>query len=228
MRYPCIMLVVLIAVFTVGCLEENQITVIVENNDASQARYARDLSEVEEAIQKLNPTIGAYPPRFTSDTHGQEVYEIWFETTRLTQELDVVFPNDSEVKVRLGELSQMGHNLDVKGSAQQAELALTSAIQLDQRNIRAYISLARLYINSGVKQEKAEQLLFEAKRLSSPNVLSEADLGLMYVYLQLERKEDAIQYGQYYLEANPTDIRIKKMVEAIRTDKVKNRWAPLQ
>ena len=84
MRYPHTMLIILIAVFSGGCLEENQIVVIVEDNDASQARYVRDLSKLEETIQELNPVIGAYPPQFNSDAHGQEINEIWFET------LDVV------------------------------------------------------------------------------------------------------------------------------------------
>ena len=150
------------------------------------------------------------------------------ETTRLAQELDIVFPNDPEVLVRLGELEQMGHNLDIKGCAQQSEATLNRVIKLAPQNVRAHLSLARLYINSSVEQKKAEQLLFEAKRLSSPAVLSEADLGLMFVYLQLGQKENAIKYGQQYLEANPSDTQIRKLVDGIGTNKVRNRWAPLQ
>lgn len=220
--------ILLLTILTTGCSENNWDVIFVEDNNTSQARYVRDLYKIEAAIQRLNPIIGAYPPIITSDQHRQEIYDSWWETTRLAQEIDVVFPNDPEVLLRLGELSQMGHNLDINGSAQRSEVALSRAIELDPKNVRALLSLSRLYINSGVKQKKAEQLLFEAKRLSLPTALPEADSGLMFIYLQLDRKEDAIKYGEQYLEANPSDIRIRKLVDGSRANEVKNQWVPLQ
>ena len=170
-------------------------------------------SSVDAEIALLQPSIGGYPPRFTSEGQRDAIYTRWSNALLQARGLSDD-PQREELKLSLlAELYRQGHNLDVQGAAPLAMSTVERCIQRYPRSRRCHYSAGLFYLGvSGPpdRLDKAERSLIVLRELAAPTLDENAEAGFIHLAIARENRDEANRLIDRFLIAFPRSPRADK------------------
>lgn len=159
--------------------------------------------ELDEEVNRLNPTIGMYPPRFSSENHRQEVFVTWLE---LVDEAQRFHSQQKQEKTfyMLTELYRMGYNMQVPGSGENALQHLTDCLQMYPTSVACNFSATYFYLTAGrYYLGDAEKSLQQLRKHYLPGLNHEVESGYVFLYLFRQDSQKAKKQIEFFIDAFP-------------------------
>ena len=127
------------------------------------ANFESLLSEIAARMDTLEYFAGSFPPNVQDLFQLNNIVTLFHSIEDDLESLVTQYPGSARLRLSLGELYRMGHNLDIEGAWDKAEENLKKAIDLDSESPQAYFTLGLLYVNSDIGlAPTAEELLHTA------------------------------------------------------------------
>jgi len=186
-------------------------------NEEDVDQYSINLEIVDDYIERIAKHAKEYPPRFTSKEEYEDVAE---KLNGLIGVLAIVSENQQnnpELLLRLGFVQSMAHNININGAADKAKENYEKLLKISPNNIKGNY-LFGMFL-SGTRKYHFDSIPFLEKALALGETDSQYTLGLLY-YEQGD-KEKGLKYLRKYSENNPEQDRVKKVINAIETGKLK-------
>lgn len=164
-------------------------------------------------LGSLNRFIGTYPPQFKSDADRAKVYTLWDAALQKAWLLEKSAPAAEKTQFILSELYRQGHNMDIIGAGKRAMTTVDGCIKAYPDSQLCHLSAAYLYLSiNPTLVPKAEASLLRLRQLAAPRIHSEAERGLVFVYLQTGRNQMALAQLDSVIAREPmakwaTDLR---------------------
>jgi predicted Zn-dependent protease len=182
--------------------------------------FEDQLKELQSELRFFNPVIGGWPTKIRNATEAQQVRKRWDKAQTLGSKLLQAHPNSLEVKLALGDLLRMGHNIDIPGAAQASDRLLKEVISADPRNFEAYYTLARMYVTLNPElAPTAEDYFLKAEGLAASEVVPDIYQGLGFACLYQEKIPEAIGYFEKYLQVQGDVPHIQEILANLRAGK---------
>ncbi|TLU66215.1 hypothetical protein FE810_05730 [Thalassotalea litorea] len=159
--------------------------------------------ELDEEVNRLNPVIGMYPPRFSNEKHREQVFVNWIE---LVDEAQRFHQQQQEEKTfyMLTELYRMGHNMQVSGSGENALQYLTDCLEMYPSSVACNFSATYFYLTAGrYYLRDAEKSLDTLRAHYLPALNHEVESGFVFLYLFQQDSQKAKQQIEYFIDAFP-------------------------
>ena len=126
-------------------------------------------------------------------------------------------PNSLEVKIALGDLLRMGHNLDVPGAAEAADRLLKEVIAADPDNFAAYFTLASMYVTLDPQYAPAaERYFLKAETLVAPRIVPDIYQGLGFACIAQQKVPETIDYFEKYMKMQGDEPFIRQLVALLK------------
>ena len=177
--------------------------------------------ELKNELQYFFSVIGGYPPKIKIQAEIRQVKKRWENARKLAEGLLKEKPDDIQVKLALGELFRMGHNIDIPNTVPASDKILKEVIKVDPNNFQAYYSLASMYVTLNPKfAPDAEIWFLKAEQLAHPKIIPDIYQGLGFVCLYQGKTEEAISHFEKYLEiAGINDVGVQSIVKELKSGK---------
>jgi predicted Zn-dependent protease len=165
--------------------------------------------------------IGGYPPKVESQAEIQKIEKRWKNAQKLGEGLLKEEPDNIQVKLALGELFRMGHNIDIPNAVPASDKILKEVIKVDPNNFQAYYSLASMYVTLNPKfAPDAEACFLKAEHLAQPKIIPDIYQGLGFAYLYQGKTAEAIaQFEKYLGIIGGTDVEVQSIVKELKSGK---------
>lgn len=178
------------------------------------------LKELQSELRFLNSVIGGWPTKIRNSTEARQVRKRWDKAQALGSRLLRAHPNSLEVKIALGNLLRMGHNIDVPGAAQASDRLLKEVISTDPHSFEAYYALACMYVTLDPRlAPAAEGYFLKAESLAAPKVIPDIYQGLGFACLYQEKTAEAIGYFEKYLQVEGNVPHIQEILANLKAGK---------
>ena len=187
----------------------------------SGKKYGIDVEYLDQMLRDLATHGQNYPPRFdTPEDQKRAVHDAMMLSGMVDIMVNGPNPN-AELLWRAAFLNSMGHNLGIAGSAEKASTyfeKLLSAAPEDPRGNYLYGT----FLAGAGQPKKALPYLQKALSLGVPP----AAYALGMTYLSLGDKEKALENLEAYQRSNPDDPNTAKIIDAIKSGKLKLNSSP--
>lgn len=165
--------------------------------------------KIESEIDTLNRYIGSYPPRFDNENQRGLVYKKWLSLVSEAEAYNKVNSNIEESLYLLSELYRQGHNMDVKGSAENALNSLDLCLLSYEHSIKCNFSASYFYLSIGAAYlDKAEKSLSILKNHYSPRLNDEVEAGYVFLYLYRQDVPLAKKQIDLFIQSFPNSSRV--------------------
>lgn len=182
--------------------------------------FDEQLRKLRSDVQSFNPIIGGWPVNIKSNTEAQQIRKRWEEVRASANDLLQRQPDSVEIKLLLGELLRMGHNIDVPDAAQASERVLKEVINAKPNDFRAYYFLASLYVSLNPQFAPiAESHFLKAEQVASPRAIPDIYQGLGFACIYQNKVPEAIRYFEKYLQMNGNVPNIQQIVAHLKSGK---------
>lgn len=139
-------------------------------------------------LEALYPQIGGWPPRYQSEAERQQIYRQWVQMLQVARVLLAQENNSEPSRYVLAELYRIGHNMDVKGAAEEAQRQIHACLKSYPQSMACHFSSIRYYLAVAPLQlELAETSLTYLRGAFSPEFNEEVERG--FVFLSLYRRD---------------------------------------
>lgn len=166
--------------------------------------WAAEPLGVAERIASLEPFIGAYPPRFTSEAEAKAVFERYDALKRDLDAQVASSPDDIDLLFLRGELQALGHNADRKGAWDGATADLQKVLRTQPNHVPALIALGRLWVDSRPDlAPKAENLFRAAQCFQGDVPIEAAQRGIFFALYYQGRMQAALWQSEYLVKTWP-------------------------
>jgi len=194
-------------------LEEKAFQLTIED----RAQPSRDPRKVLQDIQGLNRYLGSYPPNLKTEEEREQVYKRWLDLAADTE----AFAKNSPVRemslYMQSELYRQGHNLDVRGSADRANTALTNCLQDFPESTPCHLSASYFYLAIGPQYlDDAEKSLAFLRGHYAPRHHPEVEGGYVFLHIYRQDTEAAKQQIDFFLKTFPETHPRAQMFKEIR------------
>ena len=153
--------------------------------------------QLKEEQRKLNRALGGYPASFFMANHKKQVYQKWTEILIATAKFQPSNKQEASDRVYLlGELFRNGHNMNIAGSTEEADKAISTCLHYEPESIRCQFSAALFYMTVN------EQFFPEV----------EQQLATLKQYYGEDRNADVeIAYAYYYVYSDQYDLAVEQI-----------------
>lgn len=178
-------------------------------------KFDVDLAYLDLVLNDLSTHAKNYPPQFDTPEDRQRATE---DVKTMSGLLDILIgaPTPSpELLFRAGYLNLVGHNLDIQGSAAKADKMFRKLLAVTPSDARANFTYGKFLAGVGKSQAALPHL---EKAINSGVV--DAAYTMAMTYLALGEKDKSLRYLEVYKQHTPSDPRIDKLIDAIRSGNV--------
>ena len=179
-------------------------------------KFQSPYASVRDRMDSLSYFADSYPPNVEDSLQLVAAQEFFHSIANDLESLATQFPDSARLRLSLGELYKMGHNLDIEGSWKKADLNLKEAIDLDPDSPEAYFTLGLLYVNSDIRlASKAKDLFKEAIDHSDGHPDPYIYQGLAFANLYQAKNQDALEAIDEFLRLKPENkqgISLRNMI----------------
>jgi len=164
------------------------------------------LPELEARVGGFDGKIGGFPPKFKNDADRKLTYQAWSEAVKDARTLR---RRDGDTRVDLcllAALYRQGNNMDVVGSAENAAVTITKALQKYPSSECLNFQAAYFYLSVGPQHApKAEEALLRLRQILKTDRDVSVERQLLFAYLSENRLEDVKRQLTHCLELAPSD-----------------------
>lgn len=183
--------------------------------EAPRAAPTRTKQALAAGINGLNATIGGYPPKFESDVHRARTYQLWSDLLADTMAYEATEGWSEASYFHLAELYRQGHNMDVLGSAGEAERNIEACIAAFPKSKPCHFSSIYFYLSIQPDfASRAERSLTFLRAALAPTVDLNVERHYIILYLYQEKLPEALAQMEHYLATFP-DAPDRKMWETV-------------
>ncbi|MBS1162049.1 MAG: hypothetical protein H6R15_4468 [Proteobacteria bacterium] len=191
--------------------------IMIVRDTPSGKSYGLDAKYLDEMIGDLSDHAENYPPKFDSPEDRKRAEA---DAKQLAGFLDAITsgsdPNQNpQLLIRAALVNSMGHILDIKGSAERAEVLFRRTVALVPANPHVNFHYGVFLAGTG---RAKDGIPFLEKALSGGYDKAAFSLGM--AYLTQGENEKALQYLEAYRKKFPNDPNTAKLIEAIRSGNV--------
>jgi hypothetical protein len=169
-----------------------------------RALPSREKQALAAEIDGLNTTIGGYPPKFDSDAHRARTYHLWSDLLADARAYQTAEGRSERSYFYLAELYRQGHNMDVLGSAGEAEKNIEACIAAFPESKPCHFSAIYYYLSiSPDFVSRAERSLTFLRAALAPKIDLNVERHFIILYLYQQRLPEAVAQMNYYLSQFP-------------------------
>jgi tetratricopeptide (TPR) repeat protein len=186
-------------------------------NDEGIIQYSVNLEVIDYYIARIAEHAKEYPPRFKSEEEFNEVAE---KLDKLIGVLAIVEENqqkNADFLLKSAFVQSMAHNINMKGAAKKAKEEFDKLLELEPDNIKGNY-LYGMFL-SGTQKYHFESIPYLEKAFALGETDAQYTLGLLYY--QQGDKNKGLSYLREYAANNPEQERVKKVISAIESGKLK-------
>lgn len=173
-----------------------------------------NLQYLQDRIEELSKNAGTYPTQFDTDEDKiaatQEVQALLEIAKTMTEASDE--PSTLYLSMQI---ARIGHNLDIKGAAEQAISYADRFIEKTPDDSTGYFFMGAFLSEAGKVKEGRPYL---DKALELGNEAARWSIAMSYLFEG--KTEEALNELKLYQKSYPKDPRTKQLIEAINTDKL--------
>lgn len=187
----------------------------------SGKKYSVDSAYLDQMLNDLSVHAKNYPPQFDTPQDRQRATQ---DVKALSGILDILIdaptPNP-EFLIRAGYLNSIGHNLEIAGSADKANLIFQRLLAVAPADPRGNYMYGTFLAGVG-KPKDALSYLEKALAVG----VTDAAYAIGMSYLSLGDKEQALKSLEDYKRRKPSDTNVDKLIDAIRNGKIDVKKGP--
>jgi tetratricopeptide (TPR) repeat protein len=176
-----------------------------------------DMKLVHTVLRDLAAHARDFPVRFEA---GSERARAERDVQRLTSLLEIVAGRDdadSELLLLMGQLQAMAHNLDLAGSAGQADAYFTRLLRREPEHPQGNYHFGAFLASTATRNTEARPYLEKAAALG----IVDAYCSLGMLQLVLEDQAGALASLKLYAVARPEDRSVAVLIETLEAGEVK-------
>lgn len=187
-----------------------------KSNQVSPIAY----EELRAVSNGFNRFVGTWPSSFSSEAQRAELYTKWTHALQQAWVLEEKDKDSEKILFLLAELYRQGHNMDVIGAGDRANVVIERCLKSYPNSIDCHFSASYFYLSVGPKfAPKGEASLLRLRSLFAPQVNKDVERGIVFAYLYQGRNEEALKQVEYFLRLDPSAEWAKKFRDAIKNDK---------
>lgn len=186
---------------------------------------SRNVESLAKEIDQLNYKIGGYPPVFTSEMDREGVYLLW---SNLLADALVYQKESQSSEMSLSLLAQLyrqGHNMDVRGAAESANLTIMNCLDIYPKSVPCHFESSYFYLQvSPMNTKMASRSLKYLRKHFKKKLNEEVESGFVFLYLQTGKYRKATKQINYFFKQFPDSNRVemfKQIKKGIEEKKVK-------
>lgn len=184
----------------------------------SQGGASIDATALDRQLADLRQHAGNYPPIFDS---SDDAISAKHDVTQLIGMMGAAVSGAQvppELLLRMGMLGAVGHNLDVAGAAAFAQSNFEKLLKTNPQHMQGNLNFG-IFLSGTNRAKEAVSFLTKAKSAG----LVQASYALGMTYLALNDKAQALVNLRAFQSANPDDLNVAKLIEAIQSGKLEIR-----
>ena len=179
--------------------------------ERSSATTEPTFVEIKDTCAKLNPVLGAFPPRFTENFQSLTAYVLWTNAIISAEKMKESSTPSEELYCILIDLYRFGHNMDVDTCGRKAVATIDEAVAAYPDSVEIYFTAARFYSSvSNAHAKQMEEYYLKLRGMLGTEVNKEVEYGLAIAYFKEFDKEKAAAQIEHYLSIYPDDERMQK------------------
>ena len=206
-RLHPLLLVALFLIFVGGCAQSgsgDDLPALLPMPTTERAVPLRAKSSLSAEIDALNPVVGRYPPKFNSDAQRARIYNHWSDLLADARAYQAAEGGSEASYSYLAELYRQGHNMDVLGSAEEAEENIEACIAAFPQSKPCHFSSIYFYLSIQPDfADRAERSLIFLRAALAPKVDLNVERHFILLYLYQNKLPEAVAQMNYYLETFP-------------------------
>jgi tetratricopeptide (TPR) repeat protein len=179
--------------------------------------HSVDMRVIDYYLEIISNHAKEYPPKFKSKEEQQEIVT---KLEQLIELLEIIGENkhDSpEFLARAAFANSMGHNVNLKGSAEKSGSYYKKLLKITPENPVANYQYGMFL--SGTKKYHFDSIPYLEKALELKQYDARYTLGLLYY--QQGKKEKGMKMLQKFASDNPSNSYVKKIIDALKSGKLK-------
>jgi tetratricopeptide (TPR) repeat protein len=187
-----------------------------ENADGI-TQYSVNMKVIDYYISRIAEHAKEYPPRFESQ---EEFNDVVNKLEKLIGVLAIIGENqqqNTDLLLRSASVHSMAHNINMRGAADKAKEEFEKLLKLEPDNVKGNY-LYGLFL-SGTQKYHFQSIPYLEKSFALGQTDAQYTLGLLY--FQQGDKEKGLRYLREYAANNPEKERVKKVISAIESGKLK-------
>lgn len=181
----------------------------------SGKEYRFDEAYCDQILNDLSAHAKNYPPQFDNPQDKKRATQ---DAMVLSEMLDILInvpsPNP-ELLVRAAYANSIGHNLNIPGAAEKANVIFLKLLAIEPSDPRGNYMYGTFLAGVG----KPKQALPYLEKALSVGVV-DAAYGIGMTYLSLGNKEQALKNLEDYKRRQPGDENVDHLIDAIRNGKI--------
>ena len=186
-------------------------------DEKGKKSHTIDMRVIDYYINRISTHAKEYPPKFKSKKEQDEVIDKLEQLIGLLEIIGENQQNNPEFIARAALANSMGHNVDLKGSAEKSGIYYKKLLRLTPDSPIANYHYGMFL--SGTRKHHFDSIPYLEKALKLGQEDARYTLGLLYY--QLGDKEKGMSMLRKYSLNNPKNKHVKKLIEAINSGKLK-------
>ena len=173
-----------------------------------------NLQYLQDRIAELSKNAGTYPTQFDSEADKAEAAKEAQVLLEIAKTMTEASDEPSTLYLSM-QIARIGHNLDIKGSAEQAISYADRFIEKTPDDSTGYFFMGAFLSESGKIKEGRPYL---DKALELGNEAARWSIAMSYLFEG--NTEEALKELKLYQKSYPNDPRAKQLIEAINSGKL--------
>ena len=173
-----------------------------------------NLQYLQDRIAELSKNAGTYPTQFDSEADKTEAAKEAQVLLEIAKTMTEASDEPSTLYLSM-QIARIGHNLDIKGSAEQAISYADRFIEKTPDDSTGYFFMGAFLSESGKVKEGRPYL---DKALELGNEAARWSIAMSYLFEG--NTEEALKELKLYQKSYPNDPRAKQLIEAINSGKL--------
>ena len=194
-----------------------KITILQPSAVGASSEHSAELDSFDATLAKIAEHARDYPPKFASGTERKQIETELQKTIAALAAALGQHPDDPQLLFRDGFANAMGHNLDFPGCAQRCMKSYERLLELQPANGKACFYYGGFLASTAAHQKKSISYLERAIALG----VTDAHYTLGFALLTQADKKGALEHFREYSRLNPTDKKVKTLIEQVETAEVK-------
>lgn len=173
-----------------------------------------NLQYLQDRIAELSKNAGTYPTQFDSEADKAEAAKEAQVLLEIAKTMTEASDEPSTLYLSM-QIARIGHNLDIKGSAEQAISYADRFIEKTPDDSTGYFFMGAFLSESGKIKEGRPYL---DKALELGNEAAHWSIAMSYLFEG--NTEEALKELKIYQKSYPNDPRAQQLIEAINSGKL--------
>lgn len=173
-----------------------------------------NLQYLQDRIAELSKNAGTYPTQFDSEADKAEAAKEAQVLLEIAKTMTEASDEPSTLYLSM-QIARIGHNLDIKGSAEQAISYADRFIEKTPDDSTGYFFMGAFLSESGKIKEGRPYL---DKALELGNEAAHWSIAMSYLFEG--NTEEALKELKIYQKSHPNDPRAQQLIEAINSGKL--------